>query len=173
MKITIFWLAWSGTSTAWKLLAERLSYSFNSTWNIMRNWAFEMWMDLYEFEDKVAKKDLSFDKKLDLKVKDFWENNDDFIFESRLAWYFIEDSFKIYIACNEDIRYKRIFEREWWDFEDIVRKTKKRETEVIKRYKEVYPYISFPPEKQDFDLYIDSQFNSPEEIVEIIMKKIK
>jgi cytidylate kinase len=42
MKITIFGLAGSGTSTIGKLLCEKLGYKFMSSGNIMRSWAKEL-----------------------------------------------------------------------------------------------------------------------------------
>ena len=173
MKITIFGLAWSGTSTIGKLLWEKLDYKFMSSGNIMRSWAKELGYTLYEFEDKIIKTDKSFDFKLDQKVWDFGKISDNFIFESRLAWHFIPDSFKIYLHCDDTERYRRIHEREEWDLEDIVQKTKKREDELVVRYSQVYPDINFPPEKQYFDLFIDSTAILPDEIVENILEKIK
>ena len=172
MKITIFWVAWTGTSTVGKLLAEKLWYSFQSTGNIMRSWADEAGYTIYEFEDKVIKLDESFDTKLDQKVVGFWKDNDNFIFESRLAWNFIPDSFKISLTCDDMERYKRIYEREWGEFVECMRKTKKREEELVKRYKEVYPNIVFPPNNDMFDIVIDTTKTLPDEIIEIITKKI-
>lgn len=169
MKITIFWLAWSWTSTIWKLLSEELWYTFMSSWNIMRSWAEEKWYSLYQFEDKIAKNDKQFDIKLDNKVKDFWLNNDNFIFESRLSWNFIPDSYKIYLKCDEPIRYNRIHQREWVSLDEITEKNRKRESWIIKRYSEIYPNIVFPPIDNIFDLIIDVNSILPEEI----LKKIK
>lgn len=173
MKITVFWLAWSGTSTIGKLLWEKLDYKFMSSWNIMRSWADNLWYTIYDFENKVIKTDKSFDIKLDNKVWDFWEQNDDFIFESRLAWHFIPDSFKIFLHCDDRERYRRIQTREKWNLEDIVQKTQKREDDLVIRYKEVYPDIVFPPKKEEFDLFIDATSISPDEIVDKILEKIK
>lgn len=172
MKITIFGVAGTGTSTVWKLLAEKLWYSFQSTGNIMRSWADEAGLTIYEFEDTVIKKDESFDIKLDQRVIDFWKENNGFIFESRLAWNFIPDSFKISLTCDDMERYKRIYEREWGEFADCMRKTKKREEELVKRYKEVYPDIEFPPTDDAFDLVIDTTSTLPDDIIGIILKKI-
>jgi len=172
MKITIFGLAGSWTSTLWKDLSEKLNYTFMSTWNIMRAWAQESWYSIYEFEDKVIKKDKTFDLKLDKRVVGFWKENDDFIFESRLAWNFIPDSFKIFLYCDDKERYNRIQKREGWFLDEIVDKTKKRESELITRYKEVYPNINFPPKKEDFDLFIDWTNITPEETLLKVIEKI-
>ncbi len=172
MKITIFWFAWSGTSTIWKLLSERLDYKFMSSWNIMREWAKDLGLNIYDFENEVVKNDNSFDIKLDNKVLDFWINNDNFIFESRLAWYFIPDSFKIYLKCEDIERYDRIHKRELINIDEVLEKTQKRENDLISRYAKIYPNISFPPHEDIFDLVIDVTKISPLEITDFIMKKI-
>ena len=173
MKITLFWLAGTGTSTVGKLLAQKLSYEFHSTGNIMREWAREAWLSIYDFEDQIAKKDESFDIQLDQRVHKFWKTHDNFVFESRLAWHFIEDSYKIALMCDDDTRYARIHEREWWELWDTIEKTLKREQELITRYSEIYSEIVFPPSWEVFDLVIDSWSSSPDIIVDRIIKEIK
>lgn len=79
---------------------------------MFREYAKEAGMSLYEFENTIAKKDENFDKKLDAKTAEYGEENNNFIFESRLAWNFIPESFKIYIDCNTQERYRRIHQRE-------------------------------------------------------------
>ncbi len=174
MKITLFWLAGSGTSTVGKLLAKKMQLNFMSSWNILRSWAKdEGYASIYEFEDKVAKHDTTFDIKLDNKVAEYGKNEDNFIFESRLAWHFIPESIKIYLDCEESERYRRIFQREGWEKQNIIDQNTKRETELVHRYNDVYPDILFPPQEEDFDIYIDGTDILPEQIVEQIMNQIK
>jgi len=172
MKITIFWLAGSGTSTIGKMLCKELEYSFMSTGNIFRSFAQEAGMDLYTFENTIAQDDENFDKKLDSYAAEYGKNNDNFVFESRLAWHFIPDSFKIYLDCNQDERYRRIHEREWGDIHQISIHNSRRESELELRYDQVYPHISFPPNPKDFDLYIDSSALSPKEIITQITQSL-
>lgn len=143
-----------------------------SSGNIMRDWAKELWLSIYEFEDKIAKEDDNFDLNLDNKVREFWVKNDNFIFESRLARYFIPDSFKIFMKCEDQERYNRIQNREQITMDEVLSKTKKREDELVERYSKIYPNITFPPSEEEFDLVVDVTNITPEEIVEIIMSKI-
>lgn len=172
MKITIFWLAWSWKSTVWKLLASKMNYNYMSSWNIMREYAKNNWHNIYDFESNIAKNNNSFDKKLDLQVMDYWKKNNDFIFESRLARYFIPDSYKIYLKCEEKERYNRIKSREKIDIKEAIEKTKIREKELIERYSKIYPEIVFPPSEEIFNLIIDVSKINPEEIIEKILYKI-
>jgi CMP/dCMP kinase len=173
MKVTIFWFAWSGTSTVWKLLAQKMNYQFMSSGNIMRSWWEELGLSIYDFEDKVIKKDFNFDLKLDKKVAIFWRENTDFILESRLAWYFIPDSFKVFLKCEQAERYRRIQEREKKPYSEIADVNAKRESELVTRYKGVYPDIIFPPQEDSFDIVIDATSILPEQVVDIILKKIQ
>jgi cytidylate kinase len=54
-----------------------------------------------------------------------------------------------------------------------MKKTKKREDELVERYSSVYPNIKFPPNKKEFDLFIDATNISPEDIIKLIINKIK
>ena len=172
MKITIFWLAGSGTSTIWKLLAEKLSYTFMSTGNMYRQFAADAWMSVYEFEKTIGKNNTNFDIQLDQSTKEYGETHNHFVFESRLAWHFISDSIKIYLKCDEKIRYRRIQEREWWDIQEIEEKNRIREQELIARYKRIYPEIWFPPQESCFDIIIDAEYLSPDEIINNIISQI-
>ena len=143
----------------------------------MRSWWRDLGLDICAFDDKIVKNDKDFDIKLDKKTKDFGEKNDDFVFEWRLARYFIPNSFKIFLKCEEEERYKRIEEREqlkrkWIKIEDIKLRNKKREKELILRYNKNYPNITFSPKEQDFDLVIDTTKIWPGEIVDVIMNSI-
>ena len=173
MKITIFGLAGSGTSTIGKMLAEKQNLTFMSSGNILRSWAAQSGYSIYEFEDSVVKQDHSFDLKLDKKVQEFGEQNDNFVFESRLAWHFIPDGFKIYLYCQDQQRYDRIQNREGWFLDEIIAKTQKRETQLVTRYAEVYPDLTFPPLDDNFDLVIDTTHINPDMIIEKILVAIK
>jgi cytidylate kinase len=143
-----------------------------SSWNIMREFAKKEWYDIYEFEWKIARTNNIFDKKLDLEVRKYWKSNNDFVFESRLARYFIPDSYKIYLKCDTDERYNRIKNREKVSINEAIKKTQIREKELEDRYYKVYPDIEFPPNEEVFSLIIDVTDIKPNEIVDKIMYNI-
>lgn len=155
MKVTIFGLAGTGKSTVAKIIANDLNLSYNSTGNLMREKAQSLGMTIYEF-DEMIKGDSSFDIALDKQVAEFGINEDNFIFESRLAWYFIYDSIKIKLNCDEDVVYRRISERESILVDEARRLTQKRANDVMARYSKIYPQIEFPPSDLEFDLVIDT-----------------
>lgn len=171
MKITIFGLAGTGTSTVGRLLAKKLNYDFKSSGEMFRKIASSHNQTIYEFE-KTCKNDNKFDLEVDNAVVKYGKNNIDFVFESRLAYYFISDSFKIKLICGNDECYKRIAQREEISFEEAKEKTIFRTNESQLRYNLTYSQIQYPPKDKVFDIIIDTTNISPEKIVEKIIKEL-
>ncbi len=170
-KITIFGLAGTGKSTTGKILKEKLGYEYISTGSIFRAMAENEGMSLNDFEQLSDTTD-KYDKELDNKTKEYGENKDNFIFDSRLAWHFIPDSFKIKLDCDFDTRTVRIAEREIKDLDKVRDETIHREDLITKRYKNYYGIEDFSNDK-NFDLVVDTKVNNAQKVVEIIMKELE
>ena len=170
-KIVLFGFAGCGTTTIGKGLAQRCNFKFFSTGNIIRELAKERGETIYEFQ-KTMENDNSIDISIDKKSVEFSKKNKDFIFDSLLAWHFVEDSFKIKLKCEDDVRFERISKRENISFEEAKQKTKKREEEHTFRYSKVYSNIKFPPNDDVFDLVIDTTNLTEKEILDKISEKI-
>lgn len=162
-KITIFGLAGTGTTTAGKLLATELGYEFISTGNLFRQQAAELGLSLYDFE-KLCNENPSYDRQLDDRVKQLGQQKNNFVLESRLAWYFIPDSIKIKLVCDESTRIARVASRDNLSLAEATIKTKQREQDGPARYAQIYGLTEFAPATA-FDLILDSGRLSPAEIV--------
>ena len=167
MKITITGLAGVGTSTTGKLLAQKLGCEFMSGGNIFRSYADELDISLNELETK-ALTDHSFDKELDARQKKYGEENDTFVFESRLGYYFIPDSVKVKFVCDFDERIRRISQREDRSIEEVKKLTLEREEAIRIRYKDLYDIDNFTDDKH-FDLVIDTTTTPPEKLVQALI----
>lgn len=170
-KITIFGLAGVGTTTAGNLLAAKLGYEFHSSGKMFRKVAEDMKMSLGELEE-LSKTDDSFDRNLDSKVSEYGKSHDNFVFESRLAWHFIPDSFKVAIICDLEERIRRIAVREMKDFEVAKQETLARESAIFERYKKYYG-IEDVAKQENFDLILDSTRTMPEELVRQIVEALQ
>ncbi len=174
VKISIFGLAGTGTTSVGKLVANRLKLEFIYSGNIFREMATQRGLDLYKF-GKLCEKDPSIDKELDKKIEQIGKNKDDFIIDSRLAWYFIPKSIKIKLICENEIRFKRVSDRDLISIEDAKNKTIQRENSEKIRYYNYYKIKDYCEDKH-FDLIIDSTNLSIEEVsrkIEVfIMKKL-
>lgn len=164
-KITIFGLAGTGTTSAGKALAEKLGYLFVSSGNIFREMARENGMTLKELEE-ISKTDPRHDNKLDRRMKEFGEANDNFIVESRLAWHFIPDSVKIKLFCDFDTRIRRIASRDGISFEEAREHTQHREDAIFERYEKYYGMTDFGD--KNFDMVIDTTNTPIDGVVEKI-----
>ncbi len=171
-KITLFGLAGTGKSSTAKLVADALQYEYLSTGNMFRNMAKEAGYDnLNQFEEEVCQKDPEFDKKLDAKTETYGKTHDNFFFESRLAWYFIPDSFKIMLVCPGEARFERIAHRENKTIEQAKAETLHREESIYTRFKNYYN-ISDINDPSHYDLIIDTNANNLEQVVALILREL-
>ncbi len=171
MKITIFGLAGTGKTTAGKSLAEMLGYEYKSSGNMFRELAQSKGMTVNEL-DKASLTTDEYDKWLDEHVESYGKENDNFVFESRLAWHFIPDSFKIRLYCDFDERVQRIAGRENKNIEIAKSETLDREEHIFERYKNYYK-IENIDSPENFDLNINTTNTSPKRVLEIINEVLK
>jgi cytidylate kinase len=169
-KITIFGLAGTGTTTIGKMLAQKLGYTFISSGNIFRDTAKSLGMTIYEF-DALCTKDPSYDKTLDDKLVEIGKTQDNFVLESRLAWHFIPDSYKVKLNCDFDTRIERVAYRDGMTIDEAREKTIAREKAGEERYKVYYSIFDFGDNKY-FDLVIDSTKLTPDHIVQVLQDKL-
>ena len=88
---------------------------------------------------------------------------------SRLAvWMLKEADLKVYLKLDDDIRAKRIFNREGGDIEEIRKFTAMRDSEDSRRYKKLYDIDN--NEYSFVDLVIDATATPDEIVIKIISK---
>jgi len=163
MKITICGLAGTGTSTLGKDLASEFDYMYVSSGDLFRAEARKHNMDLYAFEH-LCKINSSYDKSLDKEIAMFGKTHDNFLVESRLAWFFIPDSFKIQVTCNFSTRIQRIAKRDNLSYVDAQEKTEKREQAIRDRYRRLYSLEHFD-NPEHFDVVLDSTRTSVPKLI--------
>jgi len=162
VKISLFGIAGTGTTSVGKLVANRLKLEFIYSGNIFREMATKRGLDLYKFS-KLCEKDSAIDMELDKKIEKIGKEKEDFIIDSRLAWHFIPTSIKIKLTCNNEIRYERISKRDLISVEDAKKKTEGREISEKMRYYNYYKIKDYTEDKH-FDLIIDTSNISIEEV---------
>jgi len=170
--ITISGTPGSGKSTIGQLLNEKLGIDYIYSGQIFRETAIKYKMSLEEF-GKYCEKNKEIDKELDEKQLCILKMGN-VILEGRLAGWIAEknniDALKIMITADLDTRIKRIIKRENGDYKARLKEVLKREKSEEKRYKNYYNIDI--KDTSIYDLIIDSSSKKPEEIIDIIVKKI-
>jgi len=178
MHITITGNLGSGKSTICRLMNEKYGFEIYSTGKIQRELAAQMNMTTLELNQLMCS-DSKYDKMIDDETARISrENRDkDIIFDSRLAWHFVEHSFKVFVSVSLDVAAERVMKDKRGEVESYssLQEAKKllaerAATERV-RYKDIYNlnYMDF----NNYNLVIDSTFSTPELIARIILQEAK
>ena len=162
----------SGKSTVAKILKEKTGAEIISAGEIQRRQAAEMGLDIKDF-NVFMEKDKSYDKKLDDMLASFNEKKGNFIFDSRMSWYFVPSAVSFYLRIDPIIAAKRVFNarRDKEAFSSVKEAyeslLERRESE-IKRYKDYYGQDIL--DMNNYACVIDVGDLSPDEVVGKIME---
>lgn len=170
MILTIGGVAGSGTTTAAKVLSERLNIPFISAGSIFREMAAEKGMTPVEF-GKFAENNTDIDKEIDKRQADLAREADNLIIEGRLSAYFIDADLKVCFTAPLDVRAQRVCEREDKSIELAKTEILAREESEALRYKDIH---NIDIKDMDiYDLIINTDSFDPESICEIILTTLK
>jgi len=105
--ITISGKPGSGKSSTADRTAELLGYTRHSSGDMVRRFVAEHKMTLSEY-NKLAGEDPTLDEKVDQQLRDL-RDHDDIVVDSRLGFYWIPESFKVYLDLDITAATKRIY----------------------------------------------------------------
>lgn len=169
--ITICGVLGSGKSTTAKRVALTLGYEHYSGGDFMRKMAEERGTTLAEL-NTLAETDPAIDIEIDRKQKEFMDTHENFVIDSRLGWFWAQDSFKVFLTIPVSSAAERVFA-------DMQAKKSERANEVAKvpetfeevqarlaerfasegeRYKKYYDIDDYQA-PEHFDLVIDTSIN--------------
>lgn len=175
-KITIGGLSGTGKGTVAKMLAEKLGYKISSAGNFFRELAKEKGFDsVLDFQKVIHSEDntdFSVDIEVDDRTKKFGEENNNFVIEGRLCAHMVPDAFKILLTCADEERFRRVAQRQNIDIQSAKLETIEREGLYTNFYKRFYKIENYLDESH-YNLVVDTTNILPEEIVEIIINKLK
>lgn len=165
----------SGKSTIKKILAERLGYESYSMGGLVEKLAKESGQTKEDFYRKNAGGKL--DEDLDAYQQNLGEQKNKFILDSRLGFYFVPQSFKVFLPCDlreaaqrayrarkDNVRYATIKQ---------ARQTiSERDTLEKENYAKIYGIPNFHSPFH-YDLMINTTSKKPEDIARQILKGYK
>lgn len=178
--ITISGFPGSGKSSTADLVAKKLGFERFSSGDFMRQIAVNQKISLNELS-VLAENDNKVDESIDNAVKAAGEK-EKIVIDSRLAFHWIPNSFKVYLDLPLEIAKERIsnnlktnkFRMEsegQMNVDEIYEKIVSRLESERKRYQELYDVDH--TDKNNFDLIIDTNKNNLEQVVDIIVSEYK
>ena len=181
MNITITGNLGSGKSSIGKVLKEK-GYEIESTGNIFRELAMEKGLSVEEFNKQVneatRRGDRSVDQMIDDTTARIGRERDNIMFDSRLAWNFVPDSFKVFVITDIDEASRRVFNdsvranSESYESQEACKKAlvHRQEMESV-RFKEIYEIDYY--DMSNYNFVIESTNAAPAEIAEEILSKME
>lgn len=175
MIITITGKPCSGKSAVINYLVEKYGFEKVGCGQMFREIAMERGVDILELN---RLKDTSIDKMVDDKIVEIGNarKGDNIIFDSRTAWHFIPDSFKVFIDVNEDEQAKRLLGSNRGIDDNVHISTEQAKKNLLERwnlenarYFEIYGFDNTDPSK--FDFVIDNSHLTIENTAEKIYEK--
>lgn len=177
--ITIAGKLGSGKSSTAKKLAQVLGYEHYSSGDFARAVAKEHGMTITEWNTYAENKP-ELDHQIDDKNKEMAEKNN-VVIDSRLAFHFIPDSFKVFLDIDSSIAAERVYgdldadhraEEDRADtLEEMARNIDERAQSEVKRYQDLYGLNHH--DHNHFDLVINTGLpeNDLEAVVNMIHKE--
>jgi cytidylate kinase len=177
-KISITGILGSGKSTVCKELTGRYGFRYFSTGVIQRELAVKMGMSTYEL-NKYSETHPEIDGLIDGELINLSDSPDDIVIDSRMAWHFVKDTFKVYLLTDETVAAERVMRAQrgpserYADTAQAREFLKARRVSENLRYKQTYGVDC--DDLTNFDLVIDTTNDAPvvppEKIAEIIISK--
>ena len=162
----------SGKSTVSKILIEKLNYGYVYTGKIQREIANRYQMTTLEL-NKFAETHPEIDREIDATFKSLG-NSSDLIVDSRMAWFFLPDSFKVCLTTDVVVAANRIAadnqrtnEKKYKSIEKTIQDIIARKESENKRYIELYGADC--NDLTNFNMVVDTSYKTPEEVAEKII----
>ena len=177
MHITLTGNLGSGKSTICRLLEQQYGYEVFSTGKVIRQIADDLDISVLEMNELMSK-DHKYDHMIDDKTAQISRENPDksILFDSRLAWHFVEKSFKVFLSVDLAEAARRVYadasrgEVESYKSEaDAAEQLAARAANEDARYEELYGihYFDF----DNYNLILDSSYAKPEVIAALLMQE--
>lgn len=161
----------SGKSHLSRLLSERLGYKIISTGLIQREIAAKHGMTTLELNEYTLTHP-EIDDEIDGRVAELQHSPEGLIFDSRLAWHFAPQSFKVYLRVDPDEAARRIFRdqrssEKYQSLEEAKQQILARRQSELLRFKQYYN-IDYA-DLHNYDIVVDTSYQPPAEVCETII----
>ncbi|MDR1974482.1 MAG: cytidylate kinase family protein [Bacteroidales bacterium] len=161
----------SGKSTVSSILIEKLGYRYIYTGDILRRIAERYGMSVWELNN-YAETHPEIDEEVDNTFKGL-ADAENLIVDSRLAWHFLPNSFKVFLQVEPNVAAQRVFEdngrsnEKYSSKEETLQQLNNRKKSELKRYGELYGVDC--ADMKNYDLIVDTSDISPKDVAQKIL----
>ena len=176
MIITITGKPCSGKGTVAKELCSKFNFEYIGTGNMFREYAKQRGYDnilTFQEQDEQIKE---IDKLIDNKIFEIGKTrlHENIVIDSRLAWHFIPNSFKVFIDIDEKTAGERLLSSERdtehaSTLEEAIKKLNTRWEVENTRYQELYQIDNL--NLNNYDFVISSKDLTPSQVVDAVYNK--
>ena len=162
----------SGKSTVAAILAERLGFETYSTGSVQRQAAADLGISTLELNERMMT-DPSLDHIIDDTVTKISLERDHIIFDSRMAWHFAKNAFRVFITVDIDEAAKRVYNagrgsvESYASVADAKSALEKRAALERERFLDIYG-VDYN-DMSNYDCVVDSTTSTPEFTAEKII----
>lgn len=176
--ITIAGALGAGKSSTAKRLASELEYRHFSSGDMFRQIAKERGLSIEQI-NKTAELEVAIDHDVDAWLRKLGEDTK-LVIDSRLAYHWIPNSFKVYLNVDSRVAVERIFaqiqstgreSQKAQSIEELTAATDARKEMERSRYAQLYQIDT--TDLTPFDLVIDTTNHPLDEVVQIILDKFR
>ena len=175
MIITITGKPCSGKGIVSKLFCKKYNFKYICTGDMFREYSKQFGCDnIGDFQQDKRIKEI--DKLIDTQIYELGKTslNENIVIDSRLAWHFIPNSFKVFIDITDKIAGERLLNakretEQVKNIDDAIKVLKVRWKDENDRYQELYNTNNL--NLKNYDMVISSDNLTPEEIVNKIHEK--
>jgi cytidylate kinase len=179
--ITISGKPGSGKSSTADRVAEMLSYTRYSSGDFVREITRKQKMTLAEYNARAEERP-EMDHEVDERLRELREQND-IVIDSRLGFYWIPESFKVFLDLDSDVAIARIYRDATMNtmrssagesstsMDDVISQVEERTQNERRRFKKLYGVNPYSIEH--FDLVIETSRHSPQTVALTIFDNYK
>lgn len=173
--ITIAGALGSGKSSTAKGVAAALGYKHFSSGDLFRQIAAERGMSVEQI-NVTAEVQKDIDHQVDNLLQEMGKTADSIVLDSRTAWHWMPDSFKVFLALDKQAAAERIFadmqtkgrvSENASTVEEVLASIDRRFASEQKRYMDLYGIN--PTDPLNFDIVINTKFNDLKSVTAMVL----
>jgi len=175
-KITLTGDLGSGKSVVSRILCEQTGFEYISTGRVQRQLAQELGIDTLEM-NRLADTDPSIDERIDSIFVALGKDPKGYVIDSRMAWFFLPESFKVFLKTDVHIAVQRILNdpnrnsEQYSSPQEAAQKILARKASENARF--LAKYGADCSNLDNFDLVIDTAKRSQAEVAEVILRVLE